>query len=139
MRYRDGTTVRVGDLVWLNGGTELGYVQVVAESKEEYEGWGLSSPHIFVANLHPFDPTIKTGIAHAEESLNDEGIGLLTAVESAEFRHATDRAFEPVVPDRVGDRYSVKTDIRQCQVVGWVFTFFRDDKPVQTVRVPANW
>lgn len=77
MKYPEGQNIKIGDLVWWDEGVCVGHIQVIAESKEDYESWGLSEPHIFVDNDHPFDSSIGIGIAHNHGCLENEGIGLL--------------------------------------------------------------
>lgn len=94
MTYPDGSQIHVGDLIWWDEGLCVGYVQAIAESREDYESWGLDSPHIFVSNRHPFDPSLATsgGVAYGASFLEDDGIGPLSAVERLEFERATQLA-----------------------------------------------
>ena len=138
MKYPDGTTIRVGDLVWWDEGYFVGYVQVIAESEDEYEGWGLDTPHIFVSSVHPFDPTMLIGVGHPESCLADEGIGLLTAQEQSELERVRIRAFELIPHDLEYSFYSVITEVENLQLSRWVFTFYKDDVKVLKVAIPVK-
>lgn len=137
MQYPDGSPIRVGDLIWWDEGYCVGHVQVVAESVEEYECWGLDSPHVFVSNNHPFDPALSTGVAHDAPSLEEEGIGPLSAEERAEFDRARAVALSQAPPSARTQPYSVTTDVQENKIVGWRFTFGEGDDNV-VVTVPAT-
>ena len=138
MNYPDGPTIRVGDLVWWDEGFCVGYVQVIAECKSDYEDWGLQAPHIFVSNSHPFDSTLRTGVGYPEACLRDEGIGLLTTDERIQLDEATNRAHDLFARDLDYSTYAVTTDVQSCQLAGWFFTFYKDGKELKKVRVPVK-
>jgi hypothetical protein len=139
MKYPDGSTIQVGDLIWWDEGYCVGYVQVIAESKDEYGSWGLDAPHIFVSNVHPFDPTIHTGVGYGESFLADDGIGLLTLEERVQLEQATSQALERVAADLAYSTYSVFTDVRDCKLVGWAFAFRKDDgTELKRITVPVK-
>lgn len=138
MNYPDGSTVNIGDLIWWNEGTCVGYVQVVAESKDDYESWGLTAPSIFLSNRHPFDRSLGTGVQYERASFEDEGIGLLSPEESKQLERATAEARKFATEDFDILTYAVTMEVENCQHVGWVFTLFREGKQVQIVRVAAK-
>ncbi|MGC9944729.1 MAG: hypothetical protein ABSE48_23145 [Verrucomicrobiota bacterium] len=138
MKYPDGSTIQVGDLIWWDEGLCIGYVQAIAESKEEYASWGLDTPHIFVLNSHPFDPAIASGVAHDEACLKDEGIGLLKPQQRIEFEQATVKALGLVATGLDYSTYSVTTDVKNRQFTGWVFTFYKGRKELERIRIPAK-
>jgi len=119
MTYPDGLQIHVGDLIWWDEGHCVGYVQAIAESREDYESWGLDSPHIFVCNRHPFDPALATssGVAYGASFLEDEGIGPLSAAERLEFERATQLA----LAGRSYSCYSVTTHVEGCTTMSWIF------------------
>ena len=137
MKYTDGTIIRVGDLVWWNGGGCLGYVQVVAETRAEYERWGLTSPHIFVSNRHPFDISLGSAVAHNESCFEDEGISLVTPQEKLDLKEAARRARTRLKADSADLTYTVTTEVQDCRQIGWIFTFFSNGAEVETVRIPV--
>jgi hypothetical protein len=137
MTYPDGSTVGVGDLVWWNEGHSVGYVQVVAESKDDYESWGLKVPSIFLSNRHPFDRSLGTGVAYDRASFEDEGIGLLSLEELNQLERATAEARRLATASFDTSTYSVTTEVDKCQQVGWVFTLFRDGREVEVLKVAA--
>jgi hypothetical protein len=138
VRYPGGSTIRVGDLVWWDEGYCVGYVQVVAESKEEYEGWGLRCPHIFVSNRHPFDPTLGTGVAYDVACFEDEGIGLLTPEERNGLEQAAAKAQMNLKANPDDLTYAVTTEVQNCQQTAWIFTFMKDDEEVEVVKIPVH-
>lgn len=110
MNYPGGTTIRVGDLVWWNEGECVGYVQMVADTRAEYERWGLTSPHMFVSNRHPFDISLEAGVAHDQACLEGEGIGLLASQEKIEFEEAARSARTRLKVDSADLTYAVTTE-----------------------------
>ena len=118
----DDSTIQVGDLIWWDEGYCVGYVQAVAESKNEYGSWGLDAPHIFVSNTHPFDPTMHIGVGYGESILADDGIGLLTLEERVQLEQATSQAHERAA-DLEYSTYSVFTDVRDCKLCRVGFHF----------------
>lgn len=136
MKYPNGSTIKVGDLIWWDEGHCVGYVQVLAESKEEYERWGLDHPHIFVSNRHPFDSKLETGAAHDEACFEDEGIGLLTMDEQRELERVTKYAHHLAGFNLGGSDYSINTDVREGQLQAWLFTFNVNGQE-KKIAVPA--
>lgn len=130
MKYPDGNVICVGDLIWWNEGSCIGFIQSVAESKEEYESWGLDCPHLFLSMIHPFDPSEKSGIAHDEACLADEAIGLLTKAEAHDLSRATTEAgiTEP--------SYSVYPEYENGRMTHWRFEF--QDSLLESIRIPAD-
>jgi len=135
MKYPDGSTIEVGDLVWWNGGSCVGFVQRIAESSNDYEEWGLESPHIFINTDHPFDQSV-TGIAYPEHTLADDGIGRLTTDERDKLERAMIRARERLAPEFRNSTCFVRTDIQANEWVAWVITFHRDGTPIDRIVVP---
>ena len=136
MQYPDGSMIQIGDLIWWDEGFCVGYVQAIEESKTEYESWGQNEPHIFVSNNHPFDATTHSGVAYPESSLADDGIARLNPEERLEFDRAAVRAHRLVATD--SDCYAVTTEVRDSRLHAWIFTYYKDDKNVQAVSVPAS-
>jgi hypothetical protein len=104
MRYPEGKTIQVGDLVWWNEGVCVGFVEEIMETQVEFESWGLSEPSLAFTNLHPFEANqtkhkqhignVITGgtVVNSESQIEDEGIGLLTEHERAELEWAIHHA-----------------------------------------------
>lgn len=138
MNYPDGSPVRVGDLVWWNGGACVGYVQGIAESPKEHETWGLDSPHIFLSNHHPFDPSIGSGIAYPETCFTGEGIGLLSDEEKGSLEAASLQAIASVTDGLNYSSCSVDAVVRENRQVGWKFTFHKNGTPVAETEIPLG-
>ena len=137
MTYPDGSKICIGDLVWWDEGHCIGYVQVIAESKDDYERWGLAAPGIFVSNTHPFDQSLGSGVNYEQASFEDEGIGLLSPEELNRLEGAIAEARRLATVDFDTSTYAVTTEVKNCQVVGWILTFFRDGQEVQVVNVAS--
>lgn len=136
MKYPEGQSIKIGDLVWWDEGACVGHIQVIAESKEDYESWGLSEPHIFVDNDHPFDSSIGIGIAHNHGYLEDEGIGLLNIEEVARLESAKDAAMKNAKSDFTKYNYSVLTECVNSKMVCWIFILKSGDSVIEEIRVP---
>ena len=133
MKYPDGSPINVGDLVWWNEGSCVGYVQVIAESEAEYVGWGLDSPHVFLSNIHPFAPGSNIGVAYPEACLKDEGVAPLIGEDRIRLDRASHRATSLLAATFDYTHYSVATEVKDRQLVGWVFTFWKNDEALQTI------
>lgn len=81
MKYPDGTPVRVGDHIWWNEGTSIGFVQTIVEGKADQKAWGLDEPHILISGYHPRDPDDAGYVAYPASDFVDEGIERLTTSE----------------------------------------------------------
>jgi len=139
MKYPDGSIIQVGDLIWWNEGYCVGYVQVIAESKEEYDSWGLDEPHVFVSNVHPFNSTIQSGVAEPESSLADEGIGLLTTEERVRLEQAANLAHQLLSADFKYSTYSVFTEVLDGKLVGWAFIYRQEHETESAkITIPAK-
>lgn len=125
-------------MVWWDEGHCVGYVQVVAESKEHFESWGLGCPHIFVSNKHPFDPSLHTGVAHDEACFKDEGIGPLTPDERRELEQAAAKARTNLKAQPDDLTYSVTSEVQNCQQTGWILTFLEAGQAFEVVKIPVH-
>jgi len=136
MTYPDGSQIQVGDLIWWDEGLCVGYVQAIAESREEYGSWGLDSPHIFVSDRHPFDPSLATsgGIGYPASLLEDDGIGSLSAAERLEF----ERAKKLALAGRSYSCYSVTTHVEDCTIKSWVFHLIDAQGRENIVPIPYD-
>lgn len=130
MVYPDSNTVTVGDLIWWNEGSCVGYVQSVADSEEEFEAWGLDRSHLFLANVHPFDPHEKSGVAYDQGCLADEGIALLSSEEQADLERAVAEA-------GIGNRiFRVFADIHYGKMTHWRFGSYPPNPASPPIRIP---
>jgi hypothetical protein len=136
MKYPEGQDIKVGDLIWWEEGVFVGHIQVIAESKDDYESWGLTEPHIFVANNHPFDPSIKTGVAHEFSCLEDEGIGLLSIEEISKLNVARNSAIQIASSDFTKHNYSIATECVNNEMVCWIFSLMSGNSVIEEIRIP---
>ena len=91
MKYPDGTSVNVGDHIWWNEGTCVGFVGTIIEGKDDEEAWGLDEPHILISGYHPMDPDDAGWVAYPPSDFADEGIGRLTVEEESLLASAVDQ------------------------------------------------
>jgi len=137
MDYPDGTLMRCGDLIWWNECLWLGYVQHIAEKQEEFEAWGLDSPHAFFANYHPFDPT-QTGIAYSPHCFHDEVISKPTQQELNEFLEASAFATGQSNRDLENSTFTAEVRCENGRRIEWVFSYIEIGRVVEVVAVPIN-
>ena len=86
MNYPDGQPVKIGDLVWWDGGHYVGFVNSINPPDD------CTNSNFVVIGRHPFRrdyPGYALGETRfAEIEFSDEGIGLLTETERAELGRA---------------------------------------------------
>lgn len=136
MKYPNGEEIRVGDLIWWNGGEATAYVQSLLEAEAELREWELGEPHLFLANIHPYDPSSVAGIGYPQSFLEEDGIRPLTddekkrlATAEGEASQASDTDFS-VVPHSIG--------VERVEDTGreWVFSVIDGEELVETARIP---
>ena len=95
--FVDGEEVRKDDIVWLNEGTQVGFIYEIITKPDE---WGLekSDKGVMIQSLHPLDAREKEyspGLQFVtEEQFEDEGIGRLSSKELHELDYAVNKFFE---------------------------------------------
>jgi hypothetical protein len=135
MKYPDGTEMAVGDLIWWNECLCLGHIQHIAETPEEFEGWGLQEPHAFFGNHHPFNPEV-TGVAYPPSSFEDEVICIPTRSEVTDYRRALDYAMTLSSQGSDAGWHSVQIRCESGKRIEWIFTFFEGFVEVGRTVVP---
>lgn len=123
MKYPDGNTVHVGDLIWWNEGESLGYVHEIYDDGIDLGDVIYNEPTMSISNRHPFDPTSYGGILQVESQLEDEGVGKLEPEEKIRFNSAINKALEKASPSAKISRYSVHTICRNGRMISWKFVF----------------
>ena len=88
MVYPDGTPVNVGDHIWWNEGSCVGFVCTIIESEADQRAWGFDEPHVLLSGHHPYDPDDSGYIAYPITDFADEGIERLSSAEEEEFERA---------------------------------------------------
>jgi hypothetical protein len=74
MQYPSGRKVQIGDVIWINEGSQQGEVTRVIESNSDFQIWGLNEPGIFVQ----FTTSERSGeIFIFEHHFREEGIELI--------------------------------------------------------------
>jgi hypothetical protein len=136
LSYPDGKTINVGDHIWWNGGSCVGYVEDLIESEEQIGSWGLAEPGIAVSNLHPREFIFrkhpqKIGavllggtVVYSVTELADEGVGLLSATEESEFSWALGVALAGLSKVESCGPYCVTVHFdKESSVEHWEFHF----------------
>jgi len=137
MKYPDGQEIKVGDLIWWNGGDSTGYVQSLLESEEELSTWDLEEPHLFLENIHPFDPTSLAGLGYPQSVLAEDEIRLFTEDEKLQLEAATAEASRLTGIDFSTVPHGVGFDGAGDAGSEWIFSLIEDEELVESVRVPC--
>jgi len=64
MNYEDGTNTSVGDHIWWNEGSCIGFVHEIVEGDGEIQIGGFDEPHILISDCHPFAPDGQGFVAY---------------------------------------------------------------------------
>lgn len=82
MRYPDGSTVRLGDLVWWDDESSIGRIIGIHESKEQCAIWGVEDPGVAIC----YDGSGMGGlfVGYPQSAFVEEGIRRVTPKEEAE-------------------------------------------------------
>ena len=137
MNYPNGGEIKTGDLIWWNGGYAVAYVQSLLEAEEELTEWGLDEPHLFLANIHPFDPTSVAGIGYPESLLEDDGVRLLTENEKKQLAKVTAEASQATDVDFAVVPHSIGLEDTENEGREWVFSLIEGEDLVETARIPC--
>ena len=152
LSYPDGRTIKVGDHIWWNEGTCVGYVEDVIENDNQIDSWGLSEASIAVSNIHPYEiicqkhpqeiGTVLLGgtVVYSLTDLADEGIELLSATDEFEFSSALRLALARLpVPDR-GCPYCITAYFDEAsKLEHWHFHFLdRSGSVLHHISIPLN-
>jgi len=93
--YPNDRLITVGDLIWINEGTQVGFIYEIIEDPET---WGLDEVGVMTQVLHPIEVKEKEnspGLCFYPEScFRDEGIGKLTENEKKEMNRAIQIALD---------------------------------------------
>ena len=135
MNYPNGGEIKVGDLIWWNDGYAIAYVQSLLEAEEELSEWGLDEPHLFLANIHPFDPTSVAGIGYPQSILGEDGVRLLTDAEKEQLAAATAGAAQATDVDFTVVPHSIGLEDTENGEREWVFSLIEGEDLVETARI----
>lgn len=82
MRYSDGSTVRLGDLVWWDEENSIGRIIGIHETEEQCANWGIDGPGVAIC----YDGSGIGGlfIGYPRRAFAEEGIRRLTTDEEGE-------------------------------------------------------
>ena len=132
MKFSDGSPVKVGDRVWWNEGSAIGYVVGIHEREADFVSLGLSEPGVFIADF--MGPNV--GVEYPRRVFEDEGIGLLS-MEEVRFADKLLAAATRFLSESKGLVAGLRRDTSSdCRL--WNVVFFRDGNPVNVVQVDAQ-
>jgi hypothetical protein len=92
--------LNIGDVVWFNEGSEVGYILAVIKSPTEMNKFGQNEPCLLISNHHPFKP-FNDFINHDNvdatlwpfSSIDDEGIEPLNKLDQTELNSIVKLSF----------------------------------------------
>jgi hypothetical protein len=132
MKYPDGRQVSLGDHVWWNEGSSIGFIHVIVESEEEIAKWGFEEPHILLSGFHPAEPDGGGYVAYRESDFSDECIMALSLIEEDDFAKALESAKDC---HKFTEPYHVRFDSRFRD---WIFEEFRKGSFYEFARSPST-
>ena len=132
MTYPDGKQVSLGDHIWWNEGSSIGFVHVIVETLEEQAQWGFDEPHILLSGFHPANPEGPGYVAYPLSEFENEGIGVLTAKEEEDFSEALESA---KTTSGFVEPFQVHFEALACE---WVFEELRDSRLHEFARITTR-
>ena len=132
MKYPDGRQVSLGDHVWWNEGSSIGFIHVIVETEDDTKKWGFDEPHILLSGHHPSDPKGGGYVAYPESDFSDEGIMAFSSFEEDDFAQALESARECY---EFTEPFHVRFDSRFRD---WIFEEFRNGSFHEFARSPAT-
>jgi len=136
MKYPDGSTVRLGDLVWWDEESSIGRIIGIHETKEQCANWGVEDPGVAIC----YDGSGMGGlfIGYPQRAFVEEGIRRLTTEEDAEVDRVlqTARSFSSEKADDVtAGLFRRKRNGREY----WNVVLYRNRQALQVIEVdPLN-
>ena len=73
MKYPDGQSVKIGDLIWWDEGTAIGRVARIIDAESQLKEWGLEEYGIFIS-CDPDSNELSCDVFHPYRLFEDEGI-----------------------------------------------------------------
>lgn len=132
--------IHIGDLVWWNEGTCVGFVVQLIEEEADRRDYGKDESCIVFSNLHPheanaikYNPNTGSFLSgsrtiYPESMLEDEGIDLLSPHERSEFDWAISKAKQAVSPEHRDLPFYVNVVMNlDSRIEDWVFQFVDQD------------
>jgi hypothetical protein len=128
--------IHVGDLVWWNEGTCVGFIIQLIEEEADRKDYSTDESEIVFSNFHPFAANTPKYNPHTgsflsgcstiypERMLEDEGIGLLSPHERSEFDWAISKAKQAVSTEHRDLPFYVNVVMNlDSRIEDWVFQF----------------
>ena len=132
MIYPDKTEVSVGDHIWWNEGTCVGFVCTVVESEADQDSWGFDSPHILLSGCHPYEGEGAGYIAYSISDFEDEAIGKLSAREEKEFGRVLAQVRAEA---RLHQPFHISLDLSSHEDGVWVFSALEENQLKEFARI----
>lgn len=131
MKYPDGTAVCVGDHIWWNEGSTIGFIDTIVEGKEVEKEWGFDEPHILITGFHPYNPYNGGYVAYAVSDFSDEGISKLTSEEENLLAEAIAAA---KLESDFREPFLIGLVCRECKAESITFSYFDGNKTEEFAR-----
>ena len=135
MNYEDGTKISVGNHIWWNEGSCIGFVHKIVEGAGEIQIWGFDEPHILISGHHPFAPDGQGYIAYPASKFTDEGIGGLSLAEQKDFESALNLAR---FSSGFAEPFDVRFDILEDANGLWVFGTYHGGEFREFARIKCE-
>ena len=139
MKYPEGQEITVGDLVWFDEGSCIGFIESIQ-----------GSTSVTLNNVHPFaeclsmdkyvlpEPGFGGRIVLKESEFYDDGLGLLSEIERNDFYKAYTKAKSHTNSDF---SLTIARTIHEKDIWYWVFIFCDIDfkeLSVEHIRFPTR-
>ena len=132
MNYPDGSTVKLGDLVWWDEENSIGRIVGVHETKEECANWGVGDPGVAIC----YDGSVTGGlfIGYPQRAFADEGIRRLTSAEECDVNNVVQaaRLYSSEKSDEITAGLFRK---KGNNVERWNVVFFRNRRAIRVIEV----
>ena len=135
MKYPDGSTVRLGDLVWWDEGNSIGRIIGINETKEECTNWGVEDPGVAIC----YDGSGIGGlfIGYPQRAFAEEGIRRLTLEEERKL----DDVFQAARSYSSEKSVEITTGLFRKERNGleyWSVVFYRNREALRVIEVAAS-
>ena len=132
MKYPDGEQISLGDHIWWNEGSSIGFVHEIIESPGDQAEWNFDQPHILLSGFHPHNPGGPGYVAYPRSDFEDEGICVLTSNEEKDFIAALESA-------RTSPGFVEPFHVRfELPLREWVFETLEDTRFKELARVAST-
>lgn len=132
MRYPDGSTVKLGDLVWWDEGNSVGRIIDIHETKEQCANWGVEEPGVAIC----YDGAGMGGlfVGCPQRAFPEEGIRRLTTEEEGEV-DGVRQAAQSFSPEKADDATTGLFRKQRNSREYWNVVLYRNRQALQVIEV----